>query len=56
MKEKHINQTAENQSDIPKIYKLEKEGQCLRDTETDKILVYPQMIDPKKSRDLIKGF
>lgn len=56
MKEKQLNQTAENQSDITKIYKLEKEGQCLRDTETEKILVHPQMIDPRKAREVIKVF
>lgn len=56
MKEKHINQTAENQSEITKIYELEKEGQCFRNTETEKILVHLQMTDPKKAREVIKVF
>lgn len=56
MKEKHINQSTENQSDIPQIYELEKEGPYLRDTETEKILLHPQMIDPKKAVELIKVF
>lgn len=57
MKENHINLSAENQSGISKIYELEKKNAVLEGHRNwKKILVYPQMTDPKKARELIKVF